>query len=121
MPIVARVAAPPQRRGDLESAPMNRLLFVALSLLAFAWPAVAAQDDAPPDAPEPKVERRITEDDLVRIEEVRVRGQTQSITVKSKGHGIRPPDYEVVPATGARDPSVAGQSNGRRVWQFFSF
>ena len=43
-----------------------------------------------------------------------MRGQTQSITVKSKIPGVAP--YEIVPATGARDPSQPGSTAGQRVW-----
>ena len=96
---------------------MNRLLLV-LALALLARPAPAADTREPP---EPRVERHVAEDDQVRIEELRVRGQTQSIVVKSKIRGIRPSEYEIVPPSAARDPSVAGQSNGQRVWHFFSF
>jgi len=91
----------------------------AVALLLCLPASRAAAEAATP--PEPVVQRNVAEDDNVRIEEVRVRGQTQSITVKSKIRGIRPSQYEVVPASGARDPSVAGQSNGQRVWQILSF
>jgi hypothetical protein len=75
---------------------------------------VAAADAAP--APEPAVQRLVSEDDNVRVEELRVRGQTQNITVKSKIPGVAP--YQIVPASGARDPSQPGNTAGRRVWQF---
>ncbi len=73
----------------------------------------------PPQPKEPVVQRTVTEDDLVRIEEVKVRGQMQSITVKSKIRGIA--SYEIVPASGARDPSQPGNTAGQRLWNFFSF
>jgi hypothetical protein len=75
-----------------------------------AWAADARQ------VPEPAVQRLVSEDDNVVIEELRVRGQTQSITVKSKIPGVAP--YRIVPATGARDPSQPGSTAGQRVWQF---
>jgi hypothetical protein len=95
---------------------MKLLLATALLL-----PCLAAAAAEPPAPPEPAVQKQVTEDDNVRIEEVRVRGQTQSITVTSKIRGHKGSQYEVVPPSGARDPSVAGSSNGQRVWHLFSF
>ena len=70
---------------------------------------------APTDA-EPSAQRLVAEDDQVRIAELRVRGQTQRLTVQPK-HGA--PGYEVLPAPGGQDPSgrrdTAG-SAGQRVW-----
>jgi len=90
---------------------------LAAPLAALAAPAlVAAPAD---DKPEPAVQKIVTEDDGVRIEELRFRGETRSITVKSKIRGARP--YEIVPPTGARDPSQAGSTTGQRVWNVFAF
>jgi len=96
---------------------MNRLP-LALLLVAIAGPGPA---DAKPERPEPVIERKVAEDDNVRIEELRVRGEPQSIVVKNKKSGVLPAEYEIVPRTGARDPSVEGQSNGQRVWHLLSF
>lgn len=63
--------------------------------------------------PEPNVLHGVTEDDNIRIDELRVRGQTQRITVQPKIPGM--PSYEILP----RDPSKApGQDAkaGQRVW-----
>jgi len=98
---------------------MKLLRPAALTVLAFWAVAAPAEEQRPPA--EPLVQRSVAEDDNVRIEEVRVRGQTQSITVKSKIRGIRPSEYEIVPASSARDPSQAGHSDGQRVWHLFSF
>ena len=72
---------------------------------------------------EPKVERLIVEDDGARIEELRVRGQTQRISVTPKG-AIRQP-YEILPADGSRDMSPNGQASrgaaGQRVWRVLTF
>jgi len=95
---------------------MKTLLAAALLL-----PVLAARADEPAAPPEPAVQRQVSEDDNVRIEEVRVRGQTQSITVRNKIRGLKGTQYEIVPASGARDPSQAGNSNGQRVWHLFSF
>jgi hypothetical protein len=68
---------------------------------------------------EAKVELIVSEDDAVRIEERRFRGQTESITVKSKLRGVTP--YEILPGGSGRDPSQPGGTGGQRVWHFFSF
>ena len=47
-------------------------------LAALLLPLCALAQDEAPRGGEPKVERKVTEDDGVRIEELRVRGQTQA-------------------------------------------
>lgn len=86
-----------------------------------AAPAATPQAESAPAArtPEPAVQRQVSEDDNVRIEELKVRGQTQSITVRSKLPGVKP--YEIVPSSGARDPSQPGDLSGQRVWHMLSF
>jgi hypothetical protein len=92
-------------------------------LLAFAAP-VAAQE-APPASrvPEPNVQQLVVEDDGVRIEELRVRGQTQRIVVHPK-KGLSKP-YEIVPADRGRDMSQGAGSGraaaGQRVWPVLAF
>ena len=97
-------------------------LLAASSLLLPALPA-ATQPAAPSGAAEPKVQRIVIEDDSVRIEELRVRGQTQRIVVKPKVGNARA--YEIVPADGARDLSAGPASSrgaaGQRVWNVLSF
>jgi hypothetical protein len=88
-------------------------LCVTLALPAFA------QTSKP--VPEPKIERIVLQDDHVRIEELRVRGQTQRAVVKPKNA----PEYEVITAPGGRDPSVGRGGNkdatGQRVWNVLKF
>lgn len=91
---------------------MKALLLPAAALLIHGG-VLAAE---PKPVPEPNVQRTVNEDDQVRIEEVRVRGQTQSITVKSKIRGVAP--YQIVPSSGARDPSQPGNTTGQRLWNF---
>lgn len=88
---------------------MKRHLVALLPVFAASL-AIAA----PPA--EPAVEQRVHEDDNVRIEELRVRGQTQRIVVRTKGSDARP--YEIVPSD-AGDQRRA--SAGQRVWQILSF
>jgi hypothetical protein len=88
--------------------------------LAAVGPA-AAQEATPASArPEPKVEHLVAEDDGVRIEELRVRGQSQRIVVISKKGGGR---YEILPADGARDLSQdkSRAAAGQRVWHLLNF
>ena len=70
-----------------------------------------------------KIERIHIEDAGSRIDELRVGGETQSITVAPKG-GM--PAYEVIPATGNRGLATgerggAGASGGTRVWKVLGF
>lgn len=66
-------------------------------------------------APEPEVKRPVLEDDNVRVEELRVRGETQRIVVRPKGGELRP--YEIVPV----DANPRRPAAGQRVWQILSF
>lgn len=104
---------------------MRALFAAALSCLALSGPAAVRAQTVPaagtPTAAaratvEPAVERLVNEDDNVRIEELRVRGQTRSIVVHSKMPGVR--SYEILPVDGGRDPSQPGASAGQRVWTF---
>lgn len=88
---------------------MKRRLSVLLVLLGHG-----AAGAAP--VPEPDVHRPVLEDDNVRIEELRVRGQTQRIVVKPKSADARP--YEILPADPA-EPRRAGA--GQRVWPLLRF
>jgi lipoprotein-anchoring transpeptidase ErfK/SrfK len=110
---------------------MKILLALPLALAgaaALAQTALKAVPPAPPAAAsevrttgrgsEPKIERLVTEDDNVRIEELRVRGQTQRLTVRSKVPGM--PTYDVVPTQGGIDP-LLNQSAGQRVWWSLPF
>ena len=101
--------------------------FAALTvLLCIVCRPVAANEAGEPAAsrtPEPKVQHIVLEDEGARIEELRVRGQTQRITVAPKGAITR--SYEIIPADGSRDLSDSAGSNrgaaGKRVWHMFSF
>ena len=93
---------------------------------AAAAPALpAAPDEAETRRPaggEPVVKRTIIEDDQTRIEELRVRGNLQKITVSPKG---RAPGYEVLTGDGyhatAEDPGTSRGSAGKRVWNVLRF
>jgi hypothetical protein len=112
----------------------------ACRLVGAAWAALAlssvlAQSPPPrpaavpgtaasaPDAAggERTTERIRTEDAGSRIDELRVGGETQQITVQPK---TDVPAYEVNPAEGARGSAPSNRNNdtnGSRVWNLFRF
>lgn len=90
------------------------LTLVAAALL----PQGAAAQQPPTRGGEPQVQRQVSEDDHVRIEELRVRGQTQRIVVRLKDGGR---EYEILPANGGRDLSQDKRAIGQRVWSVLSF
>ncbi|MCU0922731.1 MAG: hypothetical protein MUF08_15925 [Burkholderiaceae bacterium] len=106
-----------------------RLAAAALCLCAPCWaqspaPPAAARSagtsqDVPQRGGEPAVVRTVSEDESVRIEELRVRGQTRRIVVRSKLPGA--PAYEIGTSTDGRDLSQDRRSEGRSLWQLFSF
>lgn len=71
-----------------------------------------------PPSTEADVQRLVAEDDQMRISELRVRGETRSLTVQPK-NGAKA--YNIVPAPGGQDPSQAKDSTGQRVWPVLSF
>jgi hypothetical protein len=96
---------------------------VALLLAAFlTLPAHAtAADEAPPPAParqspEPAVREVVIEDEGSRIEELRVRGETQRVSVTAKGPFFKS-TYDIVTPRQGRQGDLAGQ----RVWSVFKF
>lgn len=97
-------------------APLVRPLVLACApMLALGTPAAAlAQDKA-----EPAVKQTVLEDDGVRIEETRVRGQVTRVVVRSKQADVKA--YELLVGNAARDPSQRGQASGQRVWHILSF
>jgi hypothetical protein len=99
---------------------------VAFALVLAIGPAARAQDAGPAPkesvaSSEPRVQYTVIEDDATRIEELKVRGQTQRITVTPKGLK----SYEILPADQGRDMSDGAGSQrgaaGKRVWHIFTF
>jgi len=102
-----------------------------LLLLCAAWLAVPAWAQAPAPQREPagdprqnqKIERIRHEDASNRIDEVRVGGQTQSISVQPKGEA---PGYEIQPTDmlrsrpGDHREGLSG-ATGQRVWNVLKF
>jgi hypothetical protein len=104
-------------------------LAAALAVLPLA--AAVAQTQAPEQKaatapvraarPDRAIQRIRTEDAGSRIDELRVGGETEKITVQPKT-GV--PPYEVKPAEGARGSAPAaasGDTNGSRVWNVLKF
>ncbi len=94
----------------------------ALLMLAVALPC-QAQERSPRVPIEPKVEVLVTEDDNVRIEELRVRGQVQRIVVTPKrGAGTA---YQILTGDGSgsqpASPNATRGAVGQRVWHVLSF
>jgi hypothetical protein len=106
---------------------MRSLLLLCAALLAA--PAVMAQGASLQREPagdprrNQKVERIVIEDSANRIDEVRVGGQTQSITVQPKAEV---PAYEIQPTDmlrtrpGDHREGLSG-ATGQRVWNVFRF
>ena len=114
---------------------MQHASVLATLLLALAATGATAADApaAPPAAAasapvvqdrggDPSIRRSVIEDDQVRVDELRVRGQTERIVVSPK-HGGRP--YEIITAPNGRDPggSADGRrgATGQRVWTVLGF
>jgi hypothetical protein len=89
------------------------------ALLALTFGLAGCAGIAPRTTAEPALQRLVNEDDHVRISELRVRGQTQSISVENKGSAA--PGYQITPAAGGSDPSSAKSTAGQRVWTVLSF
>ena len=115
--LVGLFAAAPVRAADAPP-----------SAAAVAAPAAAPRSvPAPMEADarlggEPAVRHSVIEDGRARIEELRVRGQLQKVTVAPKG---RVPGYEVLTGDGfhatAEDPGTSRGSTGKRVWKVLRF
>lgn len=105
---------------------MRALIFSCLAIACSALPA----QDLPADAQQPldgrrnqKVERIRVEDQGARIDELRVGGQTRSITVQPKANV---PEYEFQPTDLARSRPADNRDGlsspgSQRVWNFFRF
>ena len=96
---------------------------IAQTAAAPAQPQLAEAAPAKPARPDQAIQRIRTEDAGTRIDEVRVGGETQSITVQPKT-GNNTPAYEVRSSDSARGnaPSQSnGDTNGSRVWNVLKF
>ena len=94
------------------------LIFAALSA-ATLLTACASSPNSAPGSVDASTQHLVSEDDHVRIDELRVRGQTQRLSVQNKGSGA--PGYDILPPTGGHDPSKSRDATGQRVWPVLSF
>jgi hypothetical protein len=77
--------------------------------------------ESPAAKPSERIERITHEDELSRVDELRVGGQTRSIEVTPKNGA---PAYEIVPAPGGADLSegASGKSStGKSRWRILNF
>ena len=97
-------------------------LFLTCAGLSQAQTSPPAPAAAGPAAqrPEKRTENIRVEDAGTRIDEVRVGGETTSITVTPKG-GL--PEYEIVPSDGIHNPPTGNRDSagGSRVWKILGF
>ena len=116
---------------NLGLATASAAIFIGLPMTqAFAQtassqPPLASLTAAAPAStlPDKTIQRIRTEDTGTRIDEIRVGGETQSITVQPKTGGNMP-SYEIKPADSAKGgPSSTSSSdtNGARVWNVMKF
>ena len=102
------------------------LVLLAVCTVSSAQTAAPAPDvpkAATSERPQKATERIRTEDAGSRIDEVRVGGETQSITVQPKTGGNLPA-YEVRPSDntkGSTPGSSSGGTTGSRVWNVLKF
>jgi hypothetical protein len=97
--------------------PQRRHL-TAFAACLLAAGAVQADEAPAPRTPEPQVLEQVTEDDNVRIEELRVRGQTRKLVVKPKIKGLD--GYEIAAPEPGRAPSDDPKA-GQRIWWSLKF
>lgn len=95
----------------------------APALAQTAAPALQPGTNPSSSRPDPAIQRIRTEDAGSRIDELRVGGETQSITVQPKADM---PAYEVLPSEatkgGGTGPSKSGPgATGSRVWNVLKF
>lgn len=107
---------------------MTRCNALTLAALLLAAPAVVPAQPAAgaPALPasagarlDESLQRRIIEDEGVRIEETRLRGAATHITVQSKVPGVKAYQIQVAPA--GRDRSEPRGGAGQRAWTLFDF
>ena len=110
------LAASPANAADAAAAPASAVA------AAPSPPATTIEEIEVGRAGEPNVKRTVIDDGRARIEELRVRGQLQKVTVAPKGGA---PGYEILLGDGTHtmgdDPGTSRGSAGKRVWNIFRF
>ncbi len=103
--------------------PLCALVLLGLSLPLVVLAQAQTQAPAADSRVEQRIERIRVEDAGSRIDELRVGGETQTITVSPK---VNLPAYDVLPASANRAPSggernSTSASGGTRVWKILGF
>ena len=112
------MAAPAANAADPAAAPAS-----AAAASPPSTSATTIEEIEVGRAGEPNVKRTVIDDSRARIEELRVRGQLQKVTVAPKGGA---PGYEILlggdgeHAVGA-DPGTTRGTTGKRVWNVLRF
>jgi len=115
LPLALAVAA----SALAQAAPATSLVQAGATQQAAA-PATPAAPPADRSRSEPLAAWHVAEDEHVRVQELRVRGESRQITVQPKLPGARP--YEIAPASGAIDPSQRGRlAPGTSQWRVLNF
>lgn len=96
----------------------STLALLALLSLGLRAQAAASPVVDPPAPGEPAVVRSTVSDDQVRIEELRVRGQTRKLTVQPLRPGFQA--YDILPPEPGRAPEQDPKA-GQRVWFSLTF
>jgi len=111
------MAAPAANAADAASAPAS-----AVAATPPSTSTTTIEEIEVGRAGEPNVKRTVIDDGRARIEELRVRGQLQKVTVAPKGGA---PGYEILLGDGthtmADDPGTSRGSAGKRVWNVLKF
>ena len=111
------MAAPATNAADAASAPAS-----AVAATPPSTSTTTIEEIEVGRAGEPNVKRTVIDDGRARIEELRVRGQLQKVTVAPKGGA---PGYEILLGDGTHtmgdDPGTSRGSAGKRVWNVLRF
>ncbi len=98
---------------------------LVLALAATCSAALAQSNESPDIAPGQRWQHLEQEDSGSKIDEVRIGGETQSLTVQPKSTLFNAPAYEFQLTNGSRRSTAVGpgaESTGSaRVWNFLSF
>ncbi len=100
--------------------PLLALACLAAAAALAQTPAALPRDVAPPPASgtEQTIERIRHEDAGARIDELRVGGETRSITVTPKGSA---PAYQVAPESNNRNPASTDRKDGTGGWNILKY
>jgi hypothetical protein len=113
-PFASAADAPPALPAPAQAAPAATAASAALPL--------EDVEPKPSRFPEPAVKHTVIEDRTARIDELRVRGQLQKVTVSPRGDV---PGYEVLLGdsahSGGEGPGTPRGATGKSVWNLLRF